>query len=780
MRTGLDDDQDAVSVEPGTGRSGIAAAWARMCYRFRWPLAAVWLLVAVVGGIQFDRMDKHLRLPDYSISGSDSSHTAAVLGERFPRLGAEQAAVVVTGADGASTLAAVGAVTTALRDIDGIGEMVGPTTPQVGRELIADDRRTAMILIPLHGTVAARDSTTDRIDAALRRIDLTAGTSAELTGETPLNKALADVERRDQVRAEIVGMTLALVVLLWGLKSVLGTILAIASAALGVTLSSIGIAGISGIAETSQFALVVATIIGLAVGVDYALFMISRFREHLPARSEGKPSREQVITALSVCMKTSGHTVIVSGAIVMVSLCSILIIDGPVFRDIAVAAALVVLCSLLAAVTGLPALLVLSASRLRINIPRAGRKHDGRWYRWVAFVQRRPALLGIPAAAVLIALSIPAAGMRLGLDLGIPALADTSAGAGYAAAAQAFGGSAVAPIYVTACADDGSPLRDDQVAAIRDHFEGLPNTAGVSSAASVFDILTGPAADAGLSGLTGTPAGAAADGVLVDDVASPACLLGVVQSAASVDAPETIELVQTLRANGDGLSQAGVTVGVGGMAALYHDIAAETGRMFPAVVLLVLAVSLIYLVVTLRSVVIPVKAIILNALATAASLGATVAVFQYGYGEALFGFDSVGTIQAFLPVAMFAVLFGLSMDYEVFMVQRVREEYLNCGDNREAVRRAMAATAPQITAAGLIMIAVFGSLTVAEVLELKQIGFGLAIAIAIDITVMRLILVPVLMSVADSWNWWLPFQKKLSANPENPQPLREVTDSVAV
>ncbi|MBF6439993.1 MMPL family transporter [Nocardia cyriacigeorgica] len=779
MRTGLDD-QAAATVDPGAHQRGTAAAWARMCYRFRWPLAAVWLLIAVVGGIQFDRMDEHLRLPDYSITGSESSRTAEVLGERFPRLGAEQAAIVVTAADAGSTVTAVRAITTALQDIDGLGEIVDPTTPQAGQELIADDRRTAMILIPLHGTVAARDDTTDRIEAALQHIEMSEGTSAELTGETPLNKALADVERRDQVRAEIVGMTLALILLLWGLKSVLGTVVAIASAALGVAASSIGIAGISGIAETSQFALVVATIIGLAVGVDYALFMISRFREHLPGPGDGKPSREQVIAALSVCMKTSGHTVIVSGVIVMVSLCSILIIDGPVFRDIAVAAALVVLCSLLAAITGLPALLALSASRLRIATPRDGGERDGRWYRWVAFVQRRPVLLGIPAAILLVVSAIPAAGMRLGLDLGIPTLADTPAGAGYAAAAQAFGGSAVAPIYVTACADGGRPLHADQVAAIRTHFADVRHTAGVSSAASVFDAPIGSAADAGLGGLAGTPVGAAVNGVLVDNVASPNCLLGVVQSAHAVDAPETIELVETLRTDGGRLSRLGVTVGVGGMAALYHDIAAETGRMFPAVVLLVLAVSLIYLVVTLRSVVIPIKAIILNALATAASLGATVAVFQYGYGETLLGFDSVGTIQAFLPVAMFAVLFGLSMDYEVFMVQRVREEYLSCGDNREAVRRAMAATAPQITAAGLIMIAVFGSLTVADVLELKQIGFGLAIAIAIDITVMRLILVPVLMSVADSWNWWLPFQKRSAENSENPQPLPKVTDSVAV
>ncbi|WP_280180243.1 MMPL family transporter [Nocardia farcinica] len=306
---------------------------------------------------------------------------------------------------------------------------------------------------------------------------------------------------------------------------------------------------------------------------------------------------------------------------------------------------------------------------------------------------------------------------------------------------------------------DRGRARSDEIAAIQGYVTRARQLDGVRSAASVFDVRP----DGGLGALAGTMQGRAVQGVLVDDVAAPRCLLLTVQSGHAVDAPETVALVGLLREAGD--VHPNVVVGVGGMAALYADIATETGRMFPAVVALVLALSLGYLVVTLRSVVIPVKAIALNALATAASLGATVAVFQYGYGESLLGFASVGTVQAFLPVAMFAVLFGLSMDYEVFMVQRVREEYLRCGDNR--VRRAMAAVAPQITIAGLIMIAVFGSLVVAEVLELQQIGFGLAVAIVVDITVMRLILVPALMSVADSWNWWFPFRRPPERNREN-------------
>ncbi|MEV0247073.1 MMPL family transporter [Nocardia sp. NPDC050712] len=743
--------QSRPSAPTGGGRGprrGLAAGWARQCYRVRWAMLGCWAVLAVVGGIQFTALESHLSLPDYSISDSESAATTQVLAERFPRVGAEQVAIVVSAAEGRSVEASVRPIVQALQGIPDIGDIIDPTTAQVGQQLATADRRTAMILVALRGAVADRDLLTDRIEATVADLRLPPGVTADLTGETPLNKALADVEREDQTRAEAIGLTLAILLLVWGLRSLLASALAVGSAVLGVALSSCAIAVVSESVGMSQFALVVATIIGLGVGIDYALFIISRFREELEERGSDE---DTVVVALSRALRTSGHTVIISGVIVMVSLCSIMIIDGPVFREIAIAAGLVVLCSMFAAVTALPAALAVLAGRLgpRTTAAEAAAPADGRWYRWVGLVQRRPALCGIPVFLVLIVLALPVTGMRLGLDLGIKTLAETPAGRGYENAATAFGGSAVAPIYLTACAGEGRTLTNEAAAGVRGYLDGLRGSAGVRSVASVFDAST-----ADFETVTRGPIGRAVSGSLVDDAAQPRCLLALVQPSAPVDAPETGVLVRELRDGARTLP--GIEVSVGGMSAQYRDLADETARMFPLVVLLVLVVSLIYLVLTLRSVVIPIKAIALNALATAAALGATIAVFQYGYGEALFDFTGVGSIQAFLPVAMFAVLFGLSMDYEVFMVRRIREEYLLCGDTAEAVRRAMAKVAPQITVAGLIMIAVFGSLVVADVLELKQIGFGLAVAIAIDISLIRLIMVPVLMSLADRLNWWFP------------------------
>lgn len=308
---------------------------------------------------------------------------------------------------------------------------------------------------------------------------------------------------------------------------------------------------------------------------------------------------------------------------------------------------------------------------------------------------------------------------------------------------------------VTACAV-GSELTDADLSEIRAFEQRAAARGDVHSVSSVFDLMPGTSPTlVDLHNLAPTPIGAAVSGALVDDLTRPRCLLVTVESASRVDSPATAALVTDLRSDAATASDS-VQIEVGGMAAQYHDLSRETATKFPIVIGLVVAASVLYLMMTLRSVLVPIKAVLLNLLATAATIGATVAVFQFGYGERVFDFTSVGTIQAFLPVALFAVLFGLSMDYEVFMVRRIREEYDRCGDTAEAVRTAMQRVAPQITIAGSIMIAVFGSLVVADVLELKQIGFGLAVAVFLDITLVRLILVPVLMSLADRYNWWFP------------------------
>jgi RND superfamily putative drug exporter len=245
---------------------------------------------------------------------------------------------------------------------------------------------------------------------------------------------------------------------------------------------------------------------------------------------------------------------------------------------------------------------------------------------------------------------------------------------------------------------------------------------------------------------------------LIDTDRGGRCALLDIVLAVPVDSTAASRFVRDLRTELAPRALAGTRVDArtGGLTAQYADLAAETTGKLPLVVAIVLAVSFCYLLLVFRSLLLPAKAVVLNLVATAAALGLTVFVFQFGRGARVLDFHSVGTLQAYLPVALFALLFGLSMDYEVFLVRRIQEEWLRSGDNAEAVAVAVARTARQITAAAAIMVAVFASFLAAHVLELKQFGFGLSIAVLLDATAIRLLLVPAIMGIASRGNWWLP------------------------
>jgi RND superfamily putative drug exporter len=282
--------------------------------------------------------------------------------------------------------------------------------------------------------------------------------------------------------------------------------------------------------------------------------------------------------------------------------------------------------------------------------------------------------------------------------------------------------------------------------------------AEVLSPAAVLDDAVGGHSVQALAAAVGTPALRSDLAQLVDLEPGGHHLLVTVVPRQAVDSPAAMALVRDLRRSivPRALSGTDATFVVGGLTAQYVDLSDETMRRLPLVVGIVLGLSFLYLLVVFRSLLLPLKAAALNLLATGAALGLTVFVFQNGHGARLLDFRSVGTIQAYLPVTLFALLFGLSMDYEVFLVRRMKEEWERSHDSTEAVVAALNHTGRQITAAAAIMVAVFASFLVAHVLELKQMGFGLAVAVALDATLIRMVLVPAIMTAAGGWNWWLP------------------------
>jgi RND superfamily putative drug exporter len=470
----------------------------------------------------------------------------------------------------------------------------------------------------------------------------------------------------------------------------------------------------------------------VGIGIDYALIVVSRFREEL-ARSGGD-GRAHVEDAVGVALATAGRTILFSGVICGLAIISMLIIKAAVFREITVGVVAVVICTLLAALTLLPAVLGLLGSRIgRGALPArlqpadarpggdAGSTHAGGWARWALAMMRHPIPAIVVSAAVLLFAALPVTGLSYGLNLGVFTVSEAASGRGEQVLAHNFAPGAVSPAKITIT---GGTLAADRAAAhaLAETLEKDRRVAG--------------------SGERHSAGGA---------------LLSVVTSVA-VDSNAANRLIVHIRNDLAPRLDAryGVTVLAGGATGVMVDLSHETSVRFPIVLALILGFSLIFLLVVFRSPLLAAKAILMNVLATGAMLGIVVWVFQEGHGQRLFSFTSAGFIQCFVPITVFALVYGLSMDYEVFLIRRIQEEWKRSGDNRRSVATGVEHTARPIAAAAAIMVAVFGSFVTADLLELKQLGFAVAVGIAIDATLIRLVLVPALMRVFGRWNWWMP------------------------
>ncbi|HKS46937.1 MAG TPA: MMPL family transporter [Amycolatopsis sp.] len=746
--------------------------WGRTMARHRWLVLTVWLLLLVTAGALYPVLQSRLGVPDYSVRGSESARAQTLLAQRFPELGDEQDVLVFRSSRYPATSEPfrqfVTTVLDTVRNDSDVTAVVGPYDPAAVGQL-SSSGQVALALVGLRGSEAVRATTVQHIQDRVRAQAAGGVVDAYLTGSSPLNNDLAKVELRDQEVAEGIGIPVALVILLLALGGLVAAALPVGLALAGV-LTCLGVlAGLTGPLHLDQFVTVITTMIGLGVGIDYALFVVSRFREELAqGRARDGSGRAVVDEAISTALRTSGRTIVVSGLIVIVALGAMAVIDGHIFTEIAVAAGLVVGCCLLAGLTLLPALLAVLGDRVNsLALPRRfrpvvvtkdGRLMSGRWAGWARFALTRPFRLGVPALLVLVLLGLPTTAIRLGFDLGLSSLEKTPSGQGAQIVAAAFHPGVVGPVQLVGCTTRGalSTTDLDAVSRLTASARADPAVAQVASVTDVLDQQLGGHTVTDLRLATANPALAAILARMVDPAGQ--CVVLTVVPAHAVDSPAASALVTALRQDlvPRALAGAGMDVHVGGLTAAYLDLSAETTDKLPLVIAIVLGLSFCYLVVVFRSLLLPLTAVALNLLVTAAALGLTVFVFQQGHGAGVLGFTSVGSLQAYLPVALFALLFGLSMDYEVFLVRRIQEEWLDSGDNTHAVTTALDRTARQISAGAAIMVAVFGSFLAANVLELKQFGFGLAVAVLLDATVVRMVLVPSLMGLLGRANWWLP------------------------
>ncbi|HEU4489379.1 MAG TPA: MMPL family transporter [Jiangellales bacterium] len=676
----------------------------RACARHPWRVLGAWvLLIAAVlslAGAFGGRLSNQNTLP-----GSETQAAADLLAERFPAAGGSSATLVVQGPADVAADPAVEELAAAVADLPGV-DAVGEPVP-------SPDGRT--VTIGVHYPVAAPQVGADGVAEleGLLEAPREAGLHAEVGGEV----VFANTEAPTGV-AEAVGLSLALLVLVVAFGSVVAAGLPVAVALAGIAVGSGAMLLVARVVDVPADAPQIATMIGLGVGVDYALVLVSRHRELLATGLE-------VDEAAGMATATAGRAVVLAGGTVVVALLGLWLTGLPFVGLLGTAASAVVALAVVASVTLVPALLGLADRRV---LGRRARRHARARQapsaaprpplaaRWAARVTRRPLPYAVVGTALLLALAAPVLGMRFGQpDAGLTDPSGTQRRA-YDLIAGAYGPGANGPLVVV-----------------------VPGAEDTERVARAVELL---AADPGVAAVGEPVVGPAGDTVVVT----------VLPTTAPQD-PATEQLVHRMRAD---LDQVGTDVLLTGPTAGVLDLGRALADRLPLVVGAVVALSALLLLVVFGSVVVPVKAALLNLLAIGAAFGALVVVFQWGWGLGLVGLTETQPVVSFVPVFLFAVVFGLSMDYEVFLLSRVREEYTRTRDPVHAVTEGTARTARVITSAAAIMVAVFAAFVAGPEPLLKMFGFGLAVAVLIDATVVRLLLVPSAMALLGHRAWWAP------------------------
>jgi len=690
-----------------------------------WALAAaiVMGLAGTAGGAFAD---------DFVAPGSQSEEAMQLLKERFPEAAGGSAMAVFAAPEGERLerhRPAVDAAVARIADVEHVTTVVDPFTAgtvspdgRIGFAEIAFDRpSTELGPAPLAAIADAMEPA-----RAAGVVAVLGGDAAFINGETETSGA------------EAVGLLAALVVLVVAFGTVLAALVPIALALVAIAIGLGGITLLANAMDVSTAAPTVAAMIGLGVGIDYALFIVARYRE-------GRAAGQDNPTALSNAMGSAGSAVLFAGGTVVVAMAALVLTGLGFLASIGLSTSLVVLLAVATALTLLPALLSLLGDRIDAG-RLVGRRRpvkqaeDTAWWRFAHRVAARPWPYLAVASALLLALAAPA----LSMETGFPDAGDEPTSTTYRRAydlmAEGFGPGFNAPLLLVA--DLRSPGVDAQaIPALSERIAGDPGIAMVG------EPRTSPAADT--------------------------VVLPMIPTTAPADA-ETSETLQRVR------DLAPANVAVSGLTAMTDDLTGQLADTLPIFIAAILAASFLLLMVVFRSVAVPLKAAVMNLLSIGGAYGVVVAVFQWGWLGNLFNLDGTVVIASPLPTLFFAVLFGLSMDYEVFLLSRIREAYHATGDNAESVARGIAGTGRVITSAALIMTVVFLSFVANPSPFVKMTGLGLAVAILLDATIVRMVLVPATMALLGRANWWLPrwLDRRLphagiegAAVPRQPEPV---------
>ena len=683
------------------------ARLARWCYRRRRLVVVLWIIgfvvLNVVGGAIGSRYSNN-----FSGGHSDSIAAFDLLKSRFPARAGDTADIVFSSKAGVTS----GPVRSAM---ESLFAQVSPG--KVDHVAALDSPYEGVGRVSADGTIAYATVTFDEqagdlpakaaqplIDAADRT--KVPGLTIELNGPV-----VARALEQPMGATEGIGLLAAIIILFIAFGSLLAMSLPIMAAIFGVGIGTVFITLLSHGMTVPSFAPYVAIMIGLGVGIDYALFIVVRYRSGL--HDDLDPE-----TANVLALTTAGRAVLFAGCTVIISLLGMFMMDINFIYGLSLGAVLAVSMTMLASVTLVPAIMGFAGTKLAAKEHKRRHHRDTVSFRWSRQIQRRPVLMALLSLAVLVTLALPMFSIRLGAaDQGNDPTSLTTRRA-YDLLAKGFGPGFNGPVLLAA--QFNSTTNADSVSRFAQSLASDPDVAAVAPSSV--------------------------------NAAGDAAVVPVIPRGAPQDR-STEQLVHRIRSE---IKRQGLTMHVGSVTAIAIDASDHVGARLPVMVTAVIVLSFLLLLAVFRSVLVAVKAGIMNLLSIGAAYGVIVAIFQWGWLRNIVGIGRPGPIEFWVPMLLFTVLFGLSMDYEVFLLSRVREEYLMSGDNAAAVADGLASTARVITAAAAIMIAVFMSFVLGDVRVLKLLGLGLATAIFVDATVVRMVLVPATMELLGNANWWLP------------------------
>ena len=719
------------------------ASIGRFVVRRRWLVIAIWIAMAMVGLVALPNVSSILRAGGFSADGIEAEQALARYERSFGAVGVPIQIVFHDEMLHVNDQAFIDEATAALDPLSNVPEVTSVVPFWDAPAQIAPGGQTAYALV----TVDVDTDFAHQIVTVIREHHGTSILDVHVAGAAVFYSDIQELSEADLRRSEAVGLPFALIALLLVFGSITAAGIPVLAGGASVVVGLAAIWGVGQFTSFSMFALNVVTLVGLGLGADYSLFLVSRFREEL---AEGRPTPE----AVERTVVTAGRAVVFSGLAVLTGLSSLMLFEFMMLRSIGIGGAIVVVIATAAATTFVPAMLAVLGPRVnawRVWRPRLGVRNG--WARLAHVVMRRPIPVFMVVTSFLIVLGLPFLHVRISAPDASVLTQDAPSRRAFDLLRTEFGEGHVAPLFLVGVFPEGALTAD----AVADQYElgrrleADPRVSRVRGVASVDDRIT--LSQYQLLYRDVPHIGDPYVRAMADSLTRGTVSVMIVEPSVPATSSKVGELVRAIRTYRDA---EGLDVLVGGGGAGLTDFVDRLYRDFPKAVAIILAVTFVVLAVLFRSVVIPLKAVVLNVLSLLASFGALVLVFQDGWLANVLRFEPLGFIEATLPVILFAVLFGLSMDYEVFLLSRIKEAHDEGQSNTESVAVGLQRSGSVITSAALVVIVVCLAFVTADIVLIKAVGLGAAIAVFVDAAIVRSLLVPATMRLLGEWNWWSP------------------------